>query len=815
MQPTRNNHYVPQWFQKGFHIKPSNQLYYLDLDPETIPLPDGSVKTLNDCKRLPTSACFCATDLYTTFFGQYINDEIEKKLFGKIDDSGSRAVRGFIEGSDSNLFKHFEAFFLFLDSQKLRTPKGLDWIRAQYPDLNQLQLMIEMQAIRSLNCSIWSEGVREIVSAQRSSTKFIVSDHPVTVYNFYCPPDSSYCRYPQDPPIKLKASQTIYPLDAEHCLILTNLEYAKSPESTSPLEARTYARNYKNSLVKPNEIIRKREFDDEQVRHINLITKSRARKFVAAGKKEWLYPEASIALDWTKLRETLLPPESELWRFGGEIYIGHSDGSTSYQDAFGRKSPAHEHLRKEVGENRLGRNDRCGCGSGKKFKDCCISVPRHLRPSWKERSIRERNLFFIDRIEDILGLNSGKGWDDVRRELNDEHVKKIHELFSFLWPVETELLDLLPKPDGRARVLFTGIVDIRTISELALSSTLYLDEIMIQNPFTNPNATSNEFNPLHHPKKYREQTLKNIALLLQLQPFISRGLVNLIPDPCALDRHLASQMMDMAENRKGTVTMSKTESALMEWLARDDFSRSLSGFPRPFWEKQIRDFNPTFTDDEVEQILASNKSRRLNDPLSLLQDDLYEESGEENSQLTILSMTPNFEMALFIAQATGSAVLTDSDYRWREINLAKMEERESNDPIKRASEDIEKSALPLTPEPHLMLDLKRNVNTVALSELLSEFITTVNKSSIGSNEALTNLDSFAQRFSEAASNTNNFFGENQEGMKTFKARYKFVAPYGGFTSQNINRLLIMSGSQYHLKQVPVGIYVSHSHEDEI
>ena len=84
MSKTRNNHYVPQWYQKGFLKSDSNKLCYLDLNPDKKVLADGRIITFNDRHNWPTSRCFYQTDLYTTIFGNYINDDIEKFLFGKI-----------------------------------------------------------------------------------------------------------------------------------------------------------------------------------------------------------------------------------------------------------------------------------------------------------------------------------------------------------------------------------------------------------------------------------------------------------------------------------------------------------------------------------------------------------------------------------------------------------------------------------------------------------------------------------------------------------------------------------------------------------
>ena len=86
MPKTRDNHYVPEWYQKGFLSGKANQLHYLDLAPDTKRLTDGRIITMNCRSMRPTSKCFYQTDLYTTFFGQYINDEIERILFGQIDN---------------------------------------------------------------------------------------------------------------------------------------------------------------------------------------------------------------------------------------------------------------------------------------------------------------------------------------------------------------------------------------------------------------------------------------------------------------------------------------------------------------------------------------------------------------------------------------------------------------------------------------------------------------------------------------------------------------------------------------------------------
>jgi len=140
MSETRNNHYVPQWHQEGFFEPGRSKLAYLDLTPEKKVLPDGRVITFNDRFTNPTSLCFRQKDLYSTFFGTSVNDEIERRLFGDIDRRGSNAIRAFAANDAAKWHTEFQTLFEYIDIQKIRTPKGLDWLKAQYPTLTQLNV---------------------------------------------------------------------------------------------------------------------------------------------------------------------------------------------------------------------------------------------------------------------------------------------------------------------------------------------------------------------------------------------------------------------------------------------------------------------------------------------------------------------------------------------------------------------------------------------------------------------------------------------------------------------------------------------------
>lgn len=288
---TRRNHYVPVWYQKGFGNTDPSRIYCLDLSPDEPLAPAAGARGLRKLDQGSPKKFFWSQDLYTTLLLGAPIDEIERFLFGAIDNDGAIAVCAVASGDPKAVHDWFQTFFSYIDAQKIRTPKGLDWIRARYGKLNQHELMHEMQALRQMHCTMWLEAVREVVSAEDSDVKFIVSDHPITIYNPLLPPDAAQSRYPDDPPIELIGSQTLFALNANHCLILTNLEYAQDPSGVDLLRPRQNPRHFGTTLARTDAWIRTRRLSRGEVIAINHILKSRARRYIGAAEEAWLYPD--------------------------------------------------------------------------------------------------------------------------------------------------------------------------------------------------------------------------------------------------------------------------------------------------------------------------------------------------------------------------------------------------------------------------------------------------------------------------------------------------------------------------------------------
>lgn len=809
MGSSRDNHYVAQWYQAGFLEPGKSEIACLDLSPSREILHDGRVITQRNRYRSPLSRSFMQRDLYSTFLGTAsgtaVDDEIERKLFGEIDRKGAQAIRAFQHADVDGWMQHFETLFEFLNIQKLRTPKGLDWLRTQYPPpLVQNELMREMQGLRLMHVSLWSQCVREIVSARNSDEKFIISDHPVTIYNSALPPSNAQCEYPHDPSIALKGTQTLFPLDRDHLLILTNLEYARDP-LTNPLEKRTFARSYRTTLSRSDALIRKRELSTEQIRAINQVISARARRYLAGGTQDWLRPASPSANDWKAIAPILAPPKDELWKFGGQILVKMRDGRVHYQDEYGRQEPEHQQLLQITPVEPKSR-EACGCGSGRTFRDCCSRTPSHLRPSWGEISIRERNLGLLNAAVTIFGLNQTTDWTRVRREMTDEKIRQFYEVYASLWPLETDILSLLPKPDGRPRAVYTGILHPEAVFDFAVGAGLYFGEILIENPLPHPRTIRAEHSPLHQPAAYRGEILKALIFLLEIAPLVQVGVVNLVPDPCSFDVHLREQLHQMARERNDGRSHVPPPTGRMRQLAEDDARRAmmmvmperalLSDMKRA--AKELG--SAVQTSRELRQSLDYLKR---NDPLAVLQAEPLPK-GEAGGQFTMMRLSPNFEMVMYLAQATGACVVTDSPERWREL-LDALARRGGvpNEGLPNLVRVIAEAPFAFVQHPHDVAALHLDGTFAPYASTFGDITAYLHKLETMSRRPNYEAHLVARfRRAEAVQKKPSI-----SGVHVRQGRMLAAMPTPGIRDNTVNRLLLMSSSEHHWMSVPMAVLI--------
>ena len=806
-QLSRQNHYVPKWYQKGFTCGSRGTLHHLDLDPPKRQLPNGRTVAGRDLQLRSPKRCFVEEDLYTTRFGQTLNDEVERFLFGHIDTTGALAVRAFVGNDPQAIHDHFQSFFQYLDAQKLRTPKGLDWIEIRYPTLSQVDLMVEMQRLRNMHCTMWVECVREIVSAEQSDVKFIVTDHPVTAYNAACPPDSSMCQYPDDPPITLNGTQTVFPLDADHCLILTNLEYAEDPGGVDLLAPRQNARYSGSTLARTDAMIRTRSLTRDEVVSINSLLKARSRRFLAAYEREWVFPELDSTVAWEDIGKVLLPPSDGLWDFGGEVFVGYKDGKTSYRDPFGRSEPGHESLKKKA-RSAPAPNDPCGCGSGRRYRRCCLGIPDTDRPPWDVYSIRERNRIFFNATVDILGLNEGKDWDDVRRDLSDEQVKRIHETLETLWPTDTNFAELLPRPDRRVfRAVYMGLIDPRTIAEAVIGPLAYFDEIFVLNPFPNPRYMSPEYSPTQSPSQHKPQLLKNLSVLFALQPFIDADIVHFVPDPMEFNPDFRRELMAMAEERTANWSPKPEEMQSGMNLGTDDFQRNMSRLPEDELRQLIRQSDPDIDSNLLDAVVEQKKAKLLADPLALLQPL---PDGSDGGELQAFRCM-NLKLALFVSHLSGAAIYTDQQPFWRQLHeqtSAATAARSSRwRPLARY---MARLSLPIELNPLINLEIRETGKLCRMRRFFRRcWNAALTRRSDADDETIaeelaTRLENASRRSAPEWNRCNTTTGPSGR----LRCRIELSAPSAGFDLNSVNRLLIKSGCDTFLPRIPFVLLLS-------
>jgi len=340
MKSYERNHYIPEWFQRHFLINDGREkkFFYLDLNPDTVFLKKRKY-IRNSLLRWGPPSCFCQDNLYTTRFGNWQSTEIEEKFFGRVDSAAPAAIDYFANfqhpSVDINAFKNLVSY---MSIQKLRTPKGLTYLSEVVQMSDKNLVLFKMQELRQIFCALWTECIWSVVDATQSDTKFILSDHPVTVYNKGCLPRSKWCLGHRDPNIALSGTHTFFPLNLNKALILTNLSWVRNPYDY-PRKARPNFHPFRNAVFNFTHIQTGRSLTDVEVNEINYVIKNRAYRYVAAAKKEWLYPENKIPSQrWDELGQGyLFMPDPRSVTFSSKIIFGYDNERSDLFDEYGRK----------------------------------------------------------------------------------------------------------------------------------------------------------------------------------------------------------------------------------------------------------------------------------------------------------------------------------------------------------------------------------------------------------------------------------------------------------------------------------------------
>ena len=91
--------------------------------------------------------------------------------------------------------------------------------------------------------------------------------------------------------------------------------------------------------------------------------------------------------------------------------------------------------------------------------------------------------------------------------------------------------------------------------------------------------------------------------------------------------------------------------------------------PTDILKHKLKEMSPDAPEDEINKTIEYLQKEKLADPLASLQPI---EIGENRGQLYISRMSGTHEMALYLAQVTGSFVYTDIKHCWKEYKLSEL-----------------------------------------------------------------------------------------------------------------------------------------------
>ncbi len=179
--------------------------------------------------------------------------------------------------------------------------------------------------------------------------------------------------------------------------------------------------------------------------------------------------------------------------------------------------------------------------------------------------------------------------------------------------------------------------------------------------------------------------------------------------------------------------------------------------------------------------------------------------GKEGGQLSMSRRAPNFEMALYLAQATGAPIVTDSPHRWKEIQLAVLRQG-----------GLQPSAVP---------GFARALAATPLG-FVNEIEDFMRVSATGAHKGYGLL--FRDVFNYLAEQGHRGTKPNWEAQlakrldrlnreaqrqlsKTVPSftpgAVRGIFPTHGIQDNNVNRLLLMSSFEHHLLSVPMALFI--------
>ena len=329
----------------------------------------------------------------------------------------------------------------------------------------------------------------------------------------------------------------------------------------------------------------------------------------------------------------------------------------------------------------IGRNDRCPCGSGLKFKNCCLgkkpweSILRgSLDSQLRQLSIRGKNIFFINQILAALQIDNASKHIDfakLKQAFTPLVVQRINESLLHIWQDFEDYQNCLQASSKNISGLYIGTYEPDAVLQAVTRHSLYSERMYLVDPFMYPGVIRDEFNPLLHPEEHRINTIKSTYLWLSLAPWIHAGIVAFIRPPTDFIPNLLQEVCQL--NKKQFDSNAELNALLKEEVEarvskhgprdRGFGEHFFLSFPDEWYVEQYSRFPAGEMFPTAEVFLDYIKYRREIHPYHV------DRLPGQTSELIYVTAGANYELAKRICQFTGSHLITDFKTYWKQIEL--------------------------------------------------------------------------------------------------------------------------------------------------
>ncbi len=260
----------------------------------------------------------------------------------------------------------------------------------------------------------------------------------------------------------------------------------------------------------------------------------------------------------------------------------------------------------------------------------------------------------------------------------------------------------------------------------------------------------------------------------------------------------------MARFRSNRMKVDPKEEAGFKKVMEEEQKRGMLLLSREALRRQVLRNSPELDEKAVEAVLDGFDLLRERDPLAVLQEGSLEE-GEDGGQLTPFKMVPNFEIAMYLAQATGSCIVTDSMFRWRELMAATGRGTQGASPLAQLRAGIEQAEFVFPSDAQQIRMLAEHGVFRGYPDLMRKTFKYL--STFSARGPKPNVEaSINAEFKRVQAST--VLLEKKSEARLSEARISCLWPAGGIQDNTVNRLLLMSSSEHHLASVPMALFIN-------